>query len=58
MTVLQSEHIVQDPCSGFRPEDGFLDAKIMKVTKQFLFEILEDSSRTILFTGVVNNICD
>ena len=42
--------------AGCCPDEEEPKPIVMKVNKPFLFEIIEDSSRTVLFTGVVNNI--
>ena len=41
---------------GCCPRDEDLQPKIMKVNKPFLFEIVEESTNTILFTGAINDI--
>lgn len=44
------------PMVGCSPSDEKLQPKIMKVNKPFLFEIVEESTNMVLFSGVVNNI--
>ena len=41
---------------GCCPRDEKPQPKVMKVNKPFLFEIVEESTNTILFSGVINNI--
>ena len=41
---------------GCCPRDEEPQPKVMKVNKPFLFEIVEESTNTILFSGVINNI--
>ncbi len=38
------------------PPDAEHDPKVVKVNKPFLFEIVEESTNMILFSGVINNI--
>ena len=44
------------PEPGCCPRDEKLSSKVMRVNKPFLFEIVEESTNTILFSGVINNI--
>lgn len=41
---------------GCCPPDEKPQPKVMRVNKPFLFEIVEETTNTILFSGVVNNI--
>ena len=42
--------------AGCCPPDIEPTPKVMRVNKPFLFEIVEESTNTILFSGVINNI--
>lgn len=42
--------------AGCCPPEVELTPKVMRVNKPFLFEIMEESTNTILFSGVINNI--
>ncbi len=42
--------------AGCLPPDKNPEPKVMKVNKPFLFEIVEETTKTILFSGVINNI--
>lgn len=44
--------------AGCCPDEEEPKPIVMKVNKPFLFEIIEDSSCTVMFAGVVNNILD
>lgn len=41
---------------GFGSNEKKTKPIVMKVNRPFLFEIMEDNSRTVLFAGVINNI--
>lgn len=42
--------------AGCCPPEVEPTLKVMRVNKPFLFEIVEESTNTILFSGVINNI--